>query len=62
MKYQALDGLDVGAGGDHVHGNGDAGIEAVAEFAEDAFGVFGGIRSLLTEGVALVEFIPNRSG
>ena len=26
-----LDRLDVGAGGDHVHGDGDAGVVAVAE-------------------------------
>jgi hypothetical protein len=34
-EEDALDGLYVGAGGDHVHSDGDAGIEAVAEVGKD---------------------------
>ena len=30
-EHHALDGLDVGAGGDHVHGHGDTGVITVAE-------------------------------
>ena len=35
QEEDALDGLHVGAGGDHVHGDGDARVEAVAEVGED---------------------------
>jgi hypothetical protein len=31
MKKNDFDGLHVGTGGDHVHGDGNAGVERVAE-------------------------------
>src|SRR5579864_4574972 len=37
-EEQAFDGANVGAGGDHVDGDGDAGIVAVAERGEMGFG------------------------
>ena len=53
-EEQHFQRLHVGAGGDHVHGDGDARVVVVAEAGEDAVGVFFGlVGDLLAEGVAL---------
>ena len=51
--------LDVGAGGDHVHGDGDARVVAVAEGLDQVLGrVAGGaVGDLLGELVALAELL-----
>jgi hypothetical protein len=51
-EQQHFQRLDVGAGGDHVHGDGNARVVVVAKAAEDAVGVFfGAVGDLLAEGV-----------
>ncbi len=56
-----LDRLDVGAGGDHVHGDGDARVVAAAEGADQVFrGVAGAaVGDLLRELVAAAEFLAD---
>ena len=53
--------LDVGAGGDHVHGDHDARVEAVAELRDQVLGLGprGAVGDLLAEIVALGEFLPH---
>jgi hypothetical protein len=43
-EEQALQRLDVGAGGDHVHGDGDARVVAVAEGLDQVLGLDAGDR------------------
>jgi hypothetical protein len=51
-EQQHFQRLHVGAGGDHVHGHGDARVVVVAEAGEHAVGVFlGAVGDLLAEGV-----------
>ena len=60
-EQQAFERLDVGAGGHHVHGHGDARVVVVAELREDGFRVFGGfVGDLLAELVALAELLAHR--
>ena len=56
---QALDRLHIGAGGDHVHSNGDPGVIAVAETAEGPLRVLGRVGDLLAELVSLAELLPD---
>ena len=59
-EEQAFERLDVGAGGDHVHGHGDARVVVVAELGKDGFGVFFDlVGDLLAECVALAEFLAH---
>ncbi len=72
-EEQAFERLDVGAGGDHVDGDGDARVVFVAELGEDGFGVFallhaavgqffvlgGAVGDFLAEGVAFTEFLAH---
>ena len=60
-KEHHLHRLDVGAGGDHVHRDHDAGVEAVAELVNQYLrGSAGGaVGDLLAEVVALGELLPN---
>ena len=59
-EEQAFERLHVGAGGDHVHGHGDARIVVVAELREDGFRVFGRlVGDLLAEVVALAELLAD---
>ena len=53
--------LDVGAGGDHVHGDHDAGVEAVAELRYQVLwpGPGGAVGYLLAEVVALGELLSH---
>ena len=59
-EQQAFDGLDVGAGGDHVHRDGDARVEVVAEGGEGGFRVLGAVGDLAAEVVALPELLAHR--
>ena len=61
MKSTHFERLDVGAGGDHVHGDGDAREVAVAELGDDVFGLFAGgaVGDLLGEVVALAELFAD---
>ena len=55
-EEDAFQGLDVGAGGDHVHGHGDARLEAVAELAQQVIRVTPrAVGDLLAETVAPTE-------
>ena len=61
MKSTHFQRLDVGAGGDHVHGDGDARDVAVAELGDEVFGLFAGgaVGDLLGEVVALAELFAD---
>ena len=56
-----LDRLDVGTGGNHVHGDDDAGVVAVSERGEQVFGVVPGglVGDLPAERVALAELLAD---
>ncbi|OBQ30381.1 MAG: hypothetical protein AN485_23925, partial [Anabaena sp. MDT14b] len=58
---QHLDGLHVRAGGDHVHGDGDARVIVVAERADELFRVraIGAVGDLLGEVIALAEHLAH---
>ena len=56
---QTFNGLDVGSGGDHIHGDGNARIVTVAELAEHLLWIFGGIGDLFTEVVPFAKFLPD---
>ncbi len=58
-EYDNLDRLDVGAGGDHVHGDGDAGMITVAKALDEVLGRHpgGAIGDLLGELIALAELL-----
>ena len=56
---QALDGFDVGAGRDHIDGNGNTRIVVVAERTENGLGVLGVIGDLFAEFVTLAEFLAD---
>ncbi len=59
-EEQAFERLHVGAGGDHVHGDGDARVIGVAEVRQDGFRVLLGlVGDLLAEVVALAELLPD---
>src|SRR5699024_4875467 len=58
-KNQALNGLDIGAGGNHVHRDRNAGVIVVSEIAEYPFRVLGGVGNLFAELVSLAELVPN---
>ncbi|MCS1408503.1 MAG: hypothetical protein M2R45_01679 [Verrucomicrobia subdivision 3 bacterium] len=59
-EKQALKRLDVGAGGDHVHGHGDARIVVVAKLGENGLGVFlNPVGDLLAEFIAFGEFLAH---
>ena len=58
-KDQALNGLDIGAGGDHVHRDCNAWVIVVSEIAEYPFRVLGGVGNLFAELVSLAELIPD---
>ena len=57
-EEQHFQRLDVGAGGDHVHGDGDTRVKVVAKTGQNAVGVFfAAVGHLFAEGVALaVDF------
>ena len=61
QEDQRLDRLHVGAGGDHVDGDGDARIVVVAELADQKLGIaaVGAIGDLLGEVVALAEHVAH---
>ena len=61
QEDQRLDRLHVGAGGDHVDGDGDARIVVVAELADQQLGIaaVGAIGDLLGEVVALAEHVAH---
>ena len=57
---EAFERLHVGAGGDHVHRDGDARIVVVAELGQHRLGVFlGAVGDLLAELVALAELLAH---
>ena len=59
-EQQALQRLHVGAGGDHVHGDSDAGEVVVAELGEDGLGILVGlVGDLFAEGVPLAELLAD---
>ena len=59
-EQQALQRLDVGAGGDHVHGDGNARVILIAELLQHGLGVFlGFVGEFFAEGVALVKFLAH---
>ena len=59
-EEQALQRFHIGAGGDHVHGDGDARIEIIAELAEDGLGIFLVlVGDLLAEAVLLIELLAD---
>jgi len=58
-EEQAFERFHIGAGGDHVHGDGDARVEVVAE-GDDGLGVFLVlVGDLFAEAVLLVEFLAD---
>ena len=59
-EQQAFDWLHVGAGGDHVHRDGDARVEVVAEGREGGFRILGPVGDLAAELVAFPELLPHR--
>ena len=56
---QALDRLHVRSGGNHVHSDGNSGIETVAEIRKGSFRVIRRIGDLLTELIALAKLFPD---
>jgi hypothetical protein len=59
-EEQAFERLHVGAGGDHVHGDGDARVVFVAELGEDGLGVFLVlVGDLFAEGVSFAELLAD---
>ena len=57
---EALEGLDVSTGGNHVNGYGDAGVELVAKRRKSGLGVlFGVISYLFAELVPAPEFFAH---
>ena len=59
-EEEAFEGLHVGAGGDHVHGDGDARVVGVAEVGEDGLGVLLAlVGDLFAEAVPLVELLAD---
>ena len=58
-ENQALDGFDIGAGGNHVHCDRNTGIVAIAELTEHTLRILGGVGNLFTELVSLAEFLPD---
>ena len=56
---KAFDGLYIRASCNHVDGDGDTRIIVVAEGAQDAFGVLGGVSDLLAELVALAKLLTD---
>ena len=58
-ENQALDGFDIGAGGDHIHGYRNAGVIIVAEVAQDLLRVIGSVGDFLTELVAFAKFLAD---
>ena len=66
-EEEALEGFDVGAGGDHVHGDGDAELRGGAEFGDEVLtfggfaggGVLGLVGDLLAEVGAFAEDLPD---
>ncbi len=60
-KHHDLHGLDVGAGGDHVNGDGDARHGAVAELLDQLLGICarGPVSDLLAEVVSFVELLAH---
>ena len=63
-EQQAFERLHVRAGGDHVHGDGDPGVVAVAELGEQVLRLLPGraIGDLLGEVVPLAELFPQDAG
>ena len=45
QEEEALERFDVGAGGDHVHGDGDAELRRDAELLDEVLGLFVALRS-----------------
>src|SRR5690554_1116838 len=59
-EQQAFQRFDVGAGGDHVHGNGDARVVVVAELRQHGFGIFSNpVGNLLAELVAFAKLLAH---
>ena len=56
---QALDGLHIRPGGDHVNGNGNTGIIIVAEGAENSLRTIRLTGDLLAEFIALAKLLPD---
>ena len=56
---QALDGFDIGAGGNHIYCDRNAGIVAIAELTEHTLRIFGGVGNLFAELVSLAELFPD---
>jgi hypothetical protein len=60
QEEEALEGLDVGAGGDHVDGDGDAELGGGAEGFDDILGLpIGFVGDLFAEVVAFAEFFAD---
>ena len=61
QEEQHLQRLDVGAGGDHVHGDGDARVVGVAELGDQLFGRLAAdaVGDLLAEVVALAKLLAD---
>ena len=58
-ENQTFNRFDVCAGGDHIHRNGNAGIEIVSECAQNSGGIAGSTGDFLTKLVAFAEFLPD---
>src|SRR5690606_37184059 len=57
---EAFERLHIGAGGDHIDGDGDAGVVFVAELLEDGFGVFFVlVGDFFAESVPLAELVAD---
>jgi hypothetical protein len=60
QEEQALERLDVGAGGDHVHGDGDAELRGGAEGLDDVLGFpAGAVGDLFAEVVSFAELFAD---
>ncbi len=59
-EQQAFQRFNVGAGGDHVHGDGDARIIGVPEIGQRRFGVvFGFVSHFFAEGIAFIKLFAH---
>ena len=60
QEEQALEGLDVGAGGDHIHGDGDAELGRGEEGLDDVLGLAAGlVGDLFAEVVPFAELLTD---
>ena len=60
MSFTAFEWFHIGAGGDHIHGDGNARVVFVAELLEDGLGVFFVlVGDLFAEGGGFAEFLAD---